>query len=154
MPHPWEAQTPRRPFRLHHRDSWPFAASAQQPAMPLIGFVRSCSPKKKPRHDAGLRTKGNPNTVQLQNHLCQLNAALLRPTKGCSVARTNTHTRRVECRARMYGNSLTFAASSYRFEFIAIAQPCGREQPHSARPAVRQCHCGAEGKGGWLCSGA
>jgi hypothetical protein len=27
----------------------------------------------------------------------------------------------------------------------------GKGQPHMGRSAVRQCHCGAKGKGGWLC---
>jgi len=40
--------------------------------------AKNYAQRKKPHSTEGLRTKGNPNTVQLQSRLCQLNAALLR----------------------------------------------------------------------------
>jgi len=72
-----------------------FAGGAERRGPPggVPSGTKSFPPKKKPHSTAGLRTKGNPNTthgtltrytytVHLQSHLCQLNAALLRPTKG------------------------------------------------------------------------
>ena len=32
-------------------------------------------PERKPHSTSGLRTKGNPNKIQLKSHMCQLNAA-------------------------------------------------------------------------------
>jgi hypothetical protein len=61
---------------------------------------------------------------------------------------------KVECRANASVVLLPFAVSLYRSEFIAIAQPPGTQQPHIARSAMRQWHCGAEGKGEGSASGA
>jgi putative ABC transport system substrate-binding protein len=79
--------------------AWPLAASAQQPAMPVVGFLSSISAADRPHHTEAFRQGLNETgyaearnvTIEYRyadNRMDQLRAAGGRPDRSQTVTRT------------------------------------------------------------------